>query len=133
MAFSALLIFLVIGYIVSAANAKSRRKDSYHKTHELPSSSKQTYVKPHKKAEIDFSSSEFTDSSASDDAPDDANSEKGTFHQMMVCFFRNGYIYTHTPNIHQTLMYTVDACLYRRCSEFRLPSTTVKTLPESIS
>ena len=99
MAFSALLIFLVIGYIVSAANAKSRRKDSYHNTHELPSSSKQTYVKPHKKAEIDFSSSEFTDSNASDDAPDDANSEKGTFLQMMVCFL-GMVIYTHIRQIY---------------------------------
>ena len=81
-----LLILLAIGYIVSAANAKKKRKDSYQKKHELLDSMKQTYAKPHKKAEIDFSSNEFADSNGSDDAPDDANSEKGTFHQMTYIF-----------------------------------------------
>ena len=60
-------------------NHKDRKEQDVHK------SKKHDYEKPHKKAEIDFSSDEFADSNTSDDSPDDDQSEKGAFHEMAVC------------------------------------------------
>lgn len=43
--------------------------------------------KPHKKAEIDFTSSEFADSDSSDETPDDDQAEQGIMHSACSVFY----------------------------------------------
>lgn len=79
-----MVILISIGYAVDAEHGKKfhHNKHGNRKEHQMHTSKTQAFEKAHKKAEIDFSSNEFTDSN--DDSPDDDQSEKGTFHEICL-------------------------------------------------
>ena len=78
-----MIVLIVIGYVANAEH-DHHKKHGDAKKHESHGSKKASVGKPHKKAEIDFSSSEFTDSDAADETPDDEESQKGIQLKMMV-------------------------------------------------
>ena len=90
-----LVVLISIGHAVNAEHGKKNHhnKHSDQKEYELHHSRKQIFEKPHKKAEIDFSSSEFADADSSDDGPDDGQSEKGMFPQNQGLFLSASIAY----------------------------------------